>query len=464
MMDEQVRCAEQRIADVRDHYCPLVQKGIEPLEKAFDRHFVFAANGGQSDQRLWSGNPRGRAPGQLRSQQAVNEVLEADIFIAVVANREFFARRIDRARRIELCGVNAEVDVGHERAEEDDAIAGLDVATHVVAAHRTLVNAHVKAVLLTDDRFAHDGCRDRDVGLCGEPYQGALQPEPMHFHVGQDDRLARAINHCNRLRQRLAQCVAVALLVKFPRRVMRNAGQRNQVTRQLDVNGTLVTQRRVQHAIDFLKGALRIAQDGGSNGQLLENLFLGVELAHLVVEQRILFPFLHPRRAADDHDRRFLCERFGRGVGHLQSADAIGDADGAQSAHTGVGVGRKTSALFIASIDNAKRAVKKLFVKAEHVIAGDAKNVPHAMRVKSLNQIFADARRLFHDGLGCQANTDRRWGQNRSGPGKTGAMEGLWRWLATARRSPLTSPTGRDRNSGCNPTQSDRPRSRFRPN
>ena len=259
MMDEQVRSAEQSITDVRHHNRPLVQKRIEPSEQAFDRDFVFAANVRQSGHRLWPGNFGGRTPAQLRFQQPVNEVFEADVFVGVVANREFFTRRVNRARRIELRGVNAEVDVGHERAEQDDAIAGFDVAAHVVTAHRALVNAHVKGVLLPDDRFAHDGCRDRDVGLCGEPYQGALQPEPMHFHVGQDDRLARAINHCNRLRQRLAQCVAVALLVKFPRRVMRNAGERNNVTRQFDVNGPFVTQRGVQHAVDFLKSRLRIA-------------------------------------------------------------------------------------------------------------------------------------------------------------------------------------------------------------
>ena len=224
----------------------------------------------------------------------------------------------------------------------------------------------------------------------------------MHFHVRQNDRLARAVNHFNRFRQRFTQCVPVACLVNFPRRVMRNAGTGNHVTRQFDVNRPFVTQRGVQHAVDLLKGGLRIAQDGGGDGQLLEHLLLGVELAHLVVEQRIFLPFLHPRRAADDHDRRFLRERLRRGVGHFQSADAVGDADRAQPAHARVSVGRKTSALLIAGIDDANRAVKELLVETEDVIAWNAKHVPHAMRVQALNQIFADARRLFHDGLGAK--------------------------------------------------------------
>ena len=87
----------------------------------------------------------------------------------------------------------------------------------------------------------------------------------------------------------------------------------------------------MQHAIDFLKRGLRIAQNRRCNCQLFEYSLLRVELAHLVMEQWIFFTFAHARRAADDHDRRFFSERFSRGVRNFQSADAIRDANRAQS-------------------------------------------------------------------------------------------------------------------------------------
>ena len=91
--------------------------------------------------------------------------------------------------------------------------------------------------------------------------------------------------------------------MKFARRVVRYAGRRCQIARQLDVNRPLVAQSRVQHAVDFLKRSLRITQNRRGNGELFEHLFLRVELADLVVQQRIFLPFLHSRRAADDDDR-----------------------------------------------------------------------------------------------------------------------------------------------------------------
>ena len=46
----------------------------------------------------------------------------------MVADAELFARGIDALGRIELGRVDAEVDVGHERAEHDHAVAVLDEA------------------------------------------------------------------------------------------------------------------------------------------------------------------------------------------------------------------------------------------------------------------------------------------------------------------------------------------------
>ena len=55
--------------------------------------------------------------------------------------------------------------------------------------------------------------------------------------------------------------------------------------------------------------------------------------------------------------------------------------------------------MLIAGVDDANRALQELLIEAENVIAGNAEDVPHPVRVKSLNQILANGRRLFHAGL-----------------------------------------------------------------
>ena len=61
----------------------------------------------------------------------------------------------------------------------------------------------------------------------------------------------------------------------------------------------------MENTIDLLEGSLRIAEHGGSDGQLLEDFFLGVELAHFVVEQRVFLTLANAGRAADDDHGRF---------------------------------------------------------------------------------------------------------------------------------------------------------------
>lgn len=132
-----------------------------------------------------------------------------------------------------------------ERAEHDRAIAGFNVLPHIIAAHRALVNAEIKRVMLADDRFA---------------------------------------------------------------------------------------------------------EQRGGDGELPEHLLLRVELAHLVVQQRVFLALLHARRAADDDDGRFVGKRFCRGVRDFQTADAVRNADRAEPFHARVGVGGEASALLVAGV------------------------------------------------------------------------------------------------------------------
>ncbi len=91
------------------------------------------------------------APAETQAEQAANEVLEADFLIAMVADGELLAGSIDRARRIKAGRVDAEVDIGHERAQQDDTIAALNILPDVVAAHRAFIDAEIERVVLAND-------------------------------------------------------------------------------------------------------------------------------------------------------------------------------------------------------------------------------------------------------------------------------------------------------------------------
>ena len=304
----------------------------------------------------WAGDLAESAPAETQAEQAANEVLEAHLFVGVVADGELLAGGIDRARRIEAGGVDAQVDVGHERPQQDHAITALDVLPDVVAAHRAFIDAEVERMVLANDGLAEHGRRHGDIGLARELEELVLQAEPVHLHVRQDDRLARGVDHLLGFGQGLAQALEVAPLVQLRRLVVGNAGHGDEVAGQLDIDRPLEPQRGVQHAIDFLEGRLRVAQDRRGDGKLLEHLLLGVKLADLVMQQGVLLALLHPRRAADDDHGRLLGKGFGGGIGELQSAHAVGDADRAQAAHAGVGIGGEAGALLVAGVDEAQLA------------------------------------------------------------------------------------------------------------
>ena len=245
-------------------------------------------------------------------------------------------------------------------------------------------------MILANHRLAQHGRGHGDIGLARELEKLVLQTEPVHLHVRQDDRAARGIDHPLGFGERLAQTFDVAPLVNVRRLMVGNAGHRNKVARQFDIDRPLEPQRGVQHAIDFLEGRLRVAQDRRGDGQLLEHLLLGVKLADLVVQQGVLLTLFHPRRAADDDHRRLFGKGLGGGISELQSAYAVGDANSAQAAHSGVGIGGKAGALLIAGVDEAQFAPGKLVVESKHVIARDAKHMAHPMRVEPLDEVIAN--------------------------------------------------------------------------
>jgi hypothetical protein len=110
------------------------------------------------------------------------------------------------------------------------------------------------------------------------------------------------------------------------------------------------------------------------------------------MQQWIFFTLLHSRSAANDDDGGFFREGFRRGVGDLEAADTVGDANRSESAHTRIGISGEAGALFIAGIDDAQLAFRKLIVKSEDVIAWNPEYVPHTVSVESVDEVGPNGR------------------------------------------------------------------------
>ena len=111
-MNEQIRRAEQRVPHVGHDDGVVVQKRVQPLEERLDGHAAGASPGPKRGRR-WRGRgslPQ-RSPAQSRPQQAAHEILEAHIFVVMVTDGKFLARRVNRPRRIEPRREHAHVDV-----------------------------------------------------------------------------------------------------------------------------------------------------------------------------------------------------------------------------------------------------------------------------------------------------------------------------------------------------------------
>ena len=109
-----------------------------------------------------------------------------------------------------------------------------------------------------------------------------------------------------------------------------------------------------------------------------------------MVQHRVFKALLLTGGAADDQHWHLFGKGFGSGIGHLQAAYTVSHAHHPQSIQAGVGIGGETRALLVAGVDGLERAAVQLLVKAEHIVARNAEDVPHAVRVEPLDEIFAD--------------------------------------------------------------------------
>jgi len=67
-----------------------------------------------------------------------------------------------------VCGEDPQVDVRHERAEQDHAVARFDILSHALFSHRAFVDTQIQRVRFRDDRFSKQCRAHRNVELLSQ--------------------------------------------------------------------------------------------------------------------------------------------------------------------------------------------------------------------------------------------------------------------------------------------------------
>ena len=165
------------------------------------------------------------------------------------------------------------------------------------------------------------------------------------------------------------------------------------VARQLEIDRPLVPHRRFQHPIDLAERGLGPVQHGRGDRDLLKHLVLRLESLDLVVQERVMRPLRHSRRARQHDHRRLLGVGPGDAVAGRQPPHAIRHANAAQPVNPRVRVGREARVVFAGDADQLDRAFLDQFVQLEDVIAGDAEDMLDPQGPQPLHEVPADGHR-----------------------------------------------------------------------
>ena len=303
---------------------------------------------------------------------------------------KLFAGRVDALGRIELGRPDPHVDVGQEAAEHEHAIGRLDQLGDLRPSHRPLVDAGEERVRFGDHALAQDRRRDRHARRFGQGHQVVLQAEPVDLDVGENDRPAGSREQLARFVDRLAQRVRVAGRKPLRRAMRADLLRLHLVSRQLEIDRPLVANRRLEHPVDLAERRFRPIQHRPGPRDLLKHLELRLEAFDLVVQQRVVRPLGHPRRAPQNDHRRLLGIGAGDAVARGEPSDTISHADAAQPVNPRVRIGREARVVFPGHADQLDRAFIDQLVKREDVIARDAEDMLDAQCPQALDQVFAD--------------------------------------------------------------------------
>ncbi len=138
LMDRQFGRGKQGVADVGDDD---VWSKVDVIESgaivALCRGSVFnMANFGFRGIRGFAGHDVGFG-------QASDKFCQEHVVEMMMPMRSCLAGGVDALRRIEIGGEDAEVHIGHERAEQDHAVAGLHERAHRFTPHGAFIDPKI---------------------------------------------------------------------------------------------------------------------------------------------------------------------------------------------------------------------------------------------------------------------------------------------------------------------------------
>jgi len=169
----------------------------------------------------------------------------------------------------------------------------------------------------------------------------------------------------------------------------------DEVAGDFEVTRALIFKDGGDDSIDFGGGGDGVIEDGVGDGEVAVDFGLGVEVFDAVMEESVGGLFGDARGAGNDEERDLFGVGVGCGVGEFEASDAVGAADDAEAADSGVGIGGEASALFVAGDEHGEASVFEGAEEAEGVIADDPEAVLDAVFAEASDEVCGDS------GLGC---------------------------------------------------------------
>jgi len=203
--------------------------------------------------------------------------------------REHAPPRVDATLR------DAEVRVGHDHAEQQQAVGLLDGSSNLWMSRQAEVRADDGYVAVREQAASHERSHHRHVHAARKLGNARLEAESTHFDADHHYRprrapqslhdLVRAGRDGFRVESRLGQALH------------RRAGLEDHVARQFEIHGTRLRQAGMQHAGDLARRARRVVQRRLVAGDLAIDRELRIEALDLVVQQQAAAALALARRA-----------------------------------------------------------------------------------------------------------------------------------------------------------------------
>ena len=293
---------------------------------------------------------------------------------------------LDREAQVDALARDREVGVGHDHAEQQQAVGLLDRLRHLAVAGQPQVGAEQRDVLRREQAAPHEARDHGDRQAPGQLGYARLQIEAAHLHAHHQHRARALRRRCSNSSAHAARACASgtgsAVIGTFV------AGTLRHVPRDFEIDRPRMAQRGVEHARDLRGRLARVVQPGLVHGELLEHAPLRIQRLHLVVQLVAARGFVRGRRARQHDQRHPLGVGAGHGVHEVEGAGAIGDRGHAEAAaHARGRVGREADRRFVRKrVERQDPAALDFAEQGQGEVAGDAEHFGRAAALQGLEE------------------------------------------------------------------------------